>query len=158
MIEPNDVVQSKIATNTGNPPIESPLLKHTPLVQRVSPLLPRGRKVVRRHARDAYGSALVVQFKEITMGPDIRAVIADKDGDIAQYFDFAFGAVSTQSSPLFAEEELDHLLDREFATGLVQERSHGICVSKGIFPGPLIPACITEASSQHREHRIVGQP
>ena len=49
------------------------------------------------------------------MGPDVGAVVADEDGDIAEDADVALGAIASQGAPLLAEEELDNLLDCKLA-------------------------------------------
>ena len=85
------------------------------LVERVAPALAGGREVVRWDAGDARGQALLVELEDFGVGPDVGAIVADEDGNVAEDADFAVGAVAAKGAPLLGEEELDDLLDGELA-------------------------------------------
>src|SRR5579871_939875 len=92
------------------------------------------------------------------MGPDISAVVADEDGYIAEDTNLAVGAVVSKSAPLFVEEELDHLLNSEFAAVAIQRGGQGIVLALCVLGRPLVPTRVVVLPPQNVEHGVVGQP
>ena len=158
VVKADFVVEGQRAANASDPPVEAVLLEQRPLVERIAPALAGCGEVIRRNARDADGLKAVVKLEDLRMRPDIGAVVADKDGNIAEDANPALGAVSSQSRPLFVEEELNDLLDGELASAFVHETGEGVGLAAGELGGPLVPAEIVEAAAQHTVHRVVGEP
>jgi len=100
----------------------------------------------------------VVELEDLGMSPDVGAVVADEDGDIAEDADLAFGAVGSQGGPLLIEEELDDLLDGEVAAALVHHPRHGVGLAGGVLGGPLVPAEVVEAAAKDGIDCVVGEP
>src|SRR5581483_12204700 len=103
-------VKGEGAANAGDPPVKAALFKEAPFIERVSPALSGGGEVVGWNAGDARGFPLIVELEDFRVGPDVGRIVADEDGDVAEDFDFAFGAIGAEGVPLFGEEELDDLL------------------------------------------------
>src|ERR1700730_2053289 len=92
------------------------------------------------------------------MSPYIGAIVVDEDRHVPQHPHIVRGTVDTQRGPLFAEEELDGLLDRQLATMAVQQGSQRVMLSLGILHWPVVPAYVTVHAAQHIEQGVVWQP
>src|SRR4051812_47299827 len=92
------------------------------------------------------------------MGPDVGAVVADEDGDVADDADVALGTIATDGAPLFEECELEITGDLkfggEFGAGAVQ--GGGIAMSEVV--GPLVPTLTVVALAQGVEKDEVLEP
>src|SRR5207302_319444 len=100
-------------------PVEAAFAQRIPAVQWIAPALAGGGEVVRRHARDADQLPLFIQLEEIRVGPDVRAVVVDEYGNVAEDADVARVRVFAQRGPLLADQVLNRLFDREVAAGLI---------------------------------------
>src|SRR6516162_7622903 len=92
------------------------------------------------------------------MRPDIDAVIADEDGDVADDLNTAIIAVGPKSSPLFEKGELQEALDVNFILqiGTPLLESVGRTLHKvGVPRNPLL---VTEVLAQAGEESVVVQP
>ena len=110
VIEPNHVMERERTTHASDPPVEAAVAQRVPAVQRISPALTGGREVVGRHAGDADHAAVLVQLEDLRVSPDIGAVVADKDGDVAEDTDVAHVCVLAKRAPLLVEQVLNRLL------------------------------------------------
>ena len=144
--------------DAGDPPVEAAFLEGAPFVERIAPALAGGGEVIGRDAGDADGVELLVELEDFGVSPDIGAVVVDEDGDIAHDLDALFGAVGANGAPLLVEEELDGLLDGEFAALFVEDGGHGVAVAVGVLGGPLVPAGVAVHAADDGEHGVVGEP
>src|SRR5512140_2031459 len=114
VIETNDVAGVKRPAHATFPPVVALLTKRIPTIERVSPTLPSRRKRVRRNSGDEFRLEVWTQLEDVRIGPDIGAVVTDKDGDIADDADSRLAAARMQSAPLLEERILKIAADSEF--------------------------------------------
>jgi hypothetical protein len=84
VVQPHLVVERERAADARHPPVEAVLLQQRPLVERIAPALPGRGEIIRRNTRHPNRIPAVVELEDLRMRPHIRAVVADKDGHIAQ--------------------------------------------------------------------------
>src|SRR5258708_31189894 len=111
MVEPDVVAVSRGPAQTVHPPFVSSFLHHIPAVKRISPALSRLAEKVGRHAGHYLRLQRFIQLKQITMSPNVGAVIVDENCHIANDANGALRAVSAQSLPLLGECELQRFTD-----------------------------------------------
>ncbi len=68
-----------------DPPAEIRLLKCLPVIHRVAPKLPRPAKAIGRGTGNKQRLLILVQPKNLLIGPDIGAVKGNIDRDVADY-------------------------------------------------------------------------
>jgi hypothetical protein len=158
MIDAHRVEEFKHAREPPHPPGESGLLVVRPFVLRMPPMLSVPIEPVRWIAGDQPRHAVTVELEEFRMTPNIRAVLCDKDGQVANQPNTATMRVIAQCAPLPVELELHEpmagdLVGQSFA-GCAQGR--GPAQSHAALPlGPGFPAGI--AAHRHKQ-REVFQP
>ena len=82
MIEPDDVAAAA-PNSRAAPTSRNRAAQHVPAVHGISPALAGFGEGIRRHAGDDLGLEIGIEAEDIGMRPDIGAVIADEDGDVA---------------------------------------------------------------------------
>ena len=96
VIDANDVAGLDRPAHALDPPVVTARAQRVPVVQRIAPALSGLAEGVRRNAGDDFRRQIFLQAEEFGMGPDIGAVVADEDGDIADHANAAIGAIGTQ--------------------------------------------------------------
>jgi len=95
---------------------------------------------------------------KFSIGPDVRAVVVDKNGNIADYPDGLLCAVETQGMPLLQEKELDYPsnshLRSQFRAGGLQRA----CVAARQLERPHVPASLAITIPQGIVENKVFQP
>ena len=104
------------------------------------------------------GVQLFVEFEVLGVRPDVRAVVVDEDGDVAEDTDVFASAVLAQAAPLLAEEVLNGLLDGELAAVAGQQRANSVVLALLVLDWPVDPADVSVHAAQHVEHCVVGEP
>jgi hypothetical protein len=84
MINAHQVEQFQLGTEARAPPGEIVCLHRIPSVMGIAPVLASFRKIIRRNAGDSQGFTLLVEHELLLVGPDVGAVVSDKDGDITK--------------------------------------------------------------------------
>ena len=83
MVEPDKVAGLCGPTQPLHPPAVSFAANGLPVVERIAPALARGAEVIGRHTGNHLGLQIVVsKAKQVTVRPDIGAVVIDENGDI----------------------------------------------------------------------------
>jgi hypothetical protein len=123
MIDAHRVEEFKHARESSHPPGESGLLMHRPLVLRMPPMLSVPAEAVRRIARHPPRLAAPVELEEFRMTPNIRAVMGDEDGQVANQPDAVAVGAFAQRPPLPVELEFDEA-GRRFHAPIVGGRTH----------------------------------
>ena len=95
--------------NALNPPSETGLFQSIPIVERIAPALAGLTEKIGWNTGDHGWSALMVQLKDLLIGPDINAVGGNKNGNIANNPDPLLVSILSQAGPLLEEVELPHL-------------------------------------------------
>jgi len=158
VVEAHHVIEGEGAADARDPPVEAALAELAPAVERVAPALAGGGEIIGRDAGDAEHVAVFVKLEEFGMGPDVGGVVVDEDGDVAEDADVALAAVGAKGAPLLVEEELDDLLDGEFAGVVVERSGESVMLALGVLDGPLMPTGVVEAAAEDIEHGVVGEP
>ncbi len=92
------------------------------------------------------------------MGPDIRRVVADEDGDVADDL-YAFApAVGVQRAPLLKERELQEAGAVEFVAQFFADRRHCLRLAMRQLVRPGVPAPLLVAEPQSVEQNVIFQP
>src|SRR5207248_1821231 len=72
---------------TLDPPFVSRRPMRLPAILRMAPKLPVGTEYIRRTTGDGGRPAGAIEREKIRIGPDVGAVVGDKDGDVADQSD-----------------------------------------------------------------------
>src|SRR5881394_3921248 len=110
VVNTNGVEQFEDSLETPHPPGEARLLVHAPLVLRMPPMLSVLIEPIRRIARHSPRLSAPVELEELRMTPDIRAVLCDKDGQVADQPEATTMCAVAQHAPLTVELELDEAM------------------------------------------------
>jgi len=92
------------------PPAVSGPFEHVPPVVGISPQLPGGAEVIRRHAGEHGRPSFGVEAKEFAARPHVGAVVRDEDGKIAHDFNRPRPAGVMDTQPLLEEQKLRELV------------------------------------------------
>src|SRR5258708_6501903 len=115
MIKPHNVANGDRPRHALHPPVITSGLAHIPAIQGVAPSLARGAERVRRNPGHHGRLKLTVEMENIRMPPYVGAVVAHKNGHVANYFDPALRSITPQGAPLLKESKLNGAFDLEFA-------------------------------------------
>ena len=158
VVNPNHVIELEAVPHPAAPPLEIGGTVVIPAVQRVTPDLTVGGKGIRRAARDGGRSIVFVQLEQLRVGPHIRAVGRDVDGNVAHDLNMLPICVGLQLGPLLIELELQILLEFYVKVQLPVVVVHGKApVHPNIF-GPLSKGRVTEIVLQRHEQGKIIQP
>ena len=158
MVNAHNVIDTAHVFDAPYPPRKAVLCHGVPVIQRVAPQLPRGRKSVRRTARHLGRVQVLVQLELVRVAPYIDAVQRNVDGKIADNLNILRFGVILQCLPL-TEKQVLHRLPKgdlpgvTFAGGL-----DGIRLAAAQRLLPLLPASTAVGVLQRHKQGIVGQP
>ena len=94
VVDADFVEELQLMQQSVMPPHKAVRLLFFPVVQRIAPQLPVGGEVIGRHAGDLFRAHIFVEPEYFGVRPDVRAVVRDVDGDIADKRDvFGFCVV-----------------------------------------------------------------
>ncbi len=96
--------------------------------------------------------------KIVGMSPDVSAVEADEDGDVAHDLNAAAGRLGMQSLPLFEEGELHGTRHFNLRSVTFTSEVLGIVVATRNFLRPLVPRLAAIFLTENFEQRIVFEP
>src|SRR6202045_1470544 len=106
MIKPDVVAVARCPSQTLDPPFVARRLQLVPAVKRVAPALSRLAEKIWRNTRHHFRIQILIQTEQFAVGPDVGAVVVDKDRYIADDANRAFGTIVTQGPPLLIKGEL----------------------------------------------------
>src|SRR5262245_46401638 len=158
MIKPEDVHRGERMAESLYPPTIAAFLHHVPAVNRITPQLARLTEVIRRDARDQRRRAFIFEVEEMTVGPDVGAVVRDEDRGVADDLDPMFVCVAGEAEPLLEKEELVELLRADFGRMVLAEKMHGFvfAVAQVGIPFRPLPAVVLVLDRAVR--RVIFQP
>ena len=107
MVDADGIVAASVAADAPDPPAEAVRAHPLPVVEGIAPELPVLREVVRRHAGDFHGIALLIQSEELPLAPDVGRVQGDVDGQVPDDLHAPLPGVGLQRRPLPVKEVLD---------------------------------------------------
>ncbi len=110
MVQPDDIGRLERRAHPLDPPAVPGALHLLPTVERVPPELPGGAEIIGGDAGNGEGKPPFVQVEERAVGPDVGAVMGDKNREVADDADPPPAAVGPQFAPLPEELELDEFL------------------------------------------------
>src|ERR1700730_18031414 len=106
MIKPDVVAVARCPSQTLDPPFVARRFQLVPAVKRVAPALSRLAEKIWRNTRHPFRIQIRIQTEQFAVGPDVGAVVVDKDCYIADDANRAFGTIVAQGSPLLIKGEL----------------------------------------------------
>ena len=106
MIEPHYVHLFEARDKPVQPPAIAALLQRFPIVERIAPELAGGAEIVRRHSGDDGRLAMLVEIKQIGVGPDVGRIARDENRQVSDQLDTVLVRVALQIAPLPEEKEL----------------------------------------------------
>src|SRR6202049_3201811 len=106
MIKPDVVAVARCPSQTLDPPFVARRFQLVPAVQGVAPALSRPAEKSWRNTRHRFRIHILIQTEQLAVGPDVGAVVVDKDGYIANDANRAFGTIAAQGPPLLIKGEL----------------------------------------------------
>ena len=92
------------------------------------------------------------------MRPDVGAVIADKDCDIADDAHAALGTVAAEGLPLLEEGKLQEALHVDLKTHLGAKLVERLRLATNQIVGPRAPGSVAEAFAQDGEDCVIIEP
>src|SRR5262249_16417311 len=107
VIEANVIASLSCPAQALDPPVVAVSAHRVPVVERIAPALAGGTEGIGRNAGDDFGSEISLEAIEFLVGPDIGAVVINKDCDIAHDADRCAGAVLADCAPLLPEKKLN---------------------------------------------------
>ena len=120
MIDSHGVKQLEDARKPPHPPGKTGLFMFWPGILRMTPMLSVPVESIRRIAGHTPWLAAPVELEKLWMAPNVRAVVRDEDGQVADQTDAAAMGVLAQRPPLAVKLELHEtvagdLVDELFA-------------------------------------------
>src|SRR4029077_158355 len=112
MIEANVIAGLCGPAQPTNPPVVASRAHGIPIVERIAPALAGRAESIRRHAGDHFGLKIVPETIKILVGPNIGAIVVDKNRDVSHYANRSLGTVQSQGMPLLPERKLDDPANR----------------------------------------------
>ena len=106
MIYADDIIHIKTCLKPLHPPFVSRLLMVIPVVERIAPELAVSSEGIGRASRNRCGISLFIQLKKLRLGPGVRTVGSDIDGDISDDHYPVFVGVFLERLPLLVEFKL----------------------------------------------------
>ena len=107
VVDADGVIAAGVAADAPDPPAEAVRAHPIPVVEGIAPELPVLREVVRRHAGDLHGIALLIQPEELPLAPDVGGVQGNVEGQVPDDLDAPLPGVGLQRRPLPVKEVLD---------------------------------------------------
>src|SRR4051812_6096578 len=92
------------------------------------------------------------------MRPHVSAVVADKNGDVADDLDAALGRSRPDSTPLLGKKELDDAMELQLFREFVVHFLESFGLARGELARPSVPCGAVEALAQAGEKDKVLQP
>src|ERR1700694_1748933 len=106
MIKPDVVAVARCPSQTLDPPFIARRFQLVPAVQRVAPALASLAEKIWRNTRHHFRIQILLQTEQFAVGPDVGAVVVDKDCYIANDANRAFGTMPAKGPPLLIKGEL----------------------------------------------------
>ena len=158
MIEAHHIEKRERATEALDPPLVSAGRQQVPAINRIPPKLSGGAEIIRRHAGDYGGTALIVEIEQLGMSPDVRAVVRNIDRDVTHETDAALLAIGLETLPLLEEFELPILEGLQFGRQFFRPLAHRMRVSFAYLRIPGGPHCAVVRIFAGHEERVVVEP
>ena len=111
VVESHQVYQFQRGAYPVDPPLITGFRQHIPAIEGISPKLTCLAEIVRRDSRNRLGVSLRIKIKDFRVGPDVHAVVRDKNRHISEELDPVVIAIALQGAPLTEELELSELVD-----------------------------------------------
>src|SRR4051812_39314833 len=102
-----------------DPPVIAGVLERLPVVERIAPALAGLAESIRRDAGDERGAEIGIQVIKMRMRPDVSAVVADEDSDVADDLDATLGGGRPDGAPLLGKKELNDAMELQLFCELV---------------------------------------
>lgn len=128
------------------------------MIEGISPALTRLAEIVGGNTGDDGGKPRIVEIEEMLVGPDIRAVVGDEDGEIADDTDATVVGVFFQGIPLTAELILNEGLEANFSIEFLGGIEEGGRIATCERSRPEVPGGTIERFLEGHEEGVVPEP
>ena len=132
MVNSDHVKESEHSLNSLNPPTPVLLFMSVPIVENRPPFLSMFAEVIWGYARHVQGHAVGVKLKQFTMRPNVRRIVSDEDGNVANQCDVASLGLFGQNRPSSLEALLMLAVDSRCVLVLLKRLR--VAVSKRCWP------------------------
>ena len=129
MIEAHHIEQGERGSEAVDPPFVTGGGQQVPAINRISPELSGGAEIIRRNAGNYGRAAQIVEIEKFGVGPDVRAIVRNINGDVAHEADGALLAIPLELIPLLKEFELPILVGIHFWRQLRGHFVHSLRIS-----------------------------
>ena len=106
VVDPNPIEKPEVPVHSFQPPGISRFFHDLPAVDRIAPALSGFAEIIRRDAGDDLRFLPVIQFEQIRVDPNIRAVIVDIDGNVPDDLNSLLIRIAAKIPPLVEEKVL----------------------------------------------------
>src|SRR5690606_21773436 len=158
VVEPERVESRKGMLQTSDPPRVPGFFEDRPPIQRISPELPIFAEVVRGDPSQESAAALFIQKEDVTILPDVCAIVRDEHGNVAEQFDSSVMTIVPQSLPLLVEEVLLKSAITHFMGQLSLRLLQGRWLARHDFWRPLKPGALVGFVLQCRKQGVRVEP
>src|SRR4051812_40144146 len=158
MVDADDVAMGEGLAHSLYPPVIAGVLERLPVVERIAPALAGLAESVWRDAGNNCGAEIGVQVIKMRMRPDVSAVIADEDGDVADDLDAALRGNRPDGTPLLGKKELDDAMELQLFREFVMRFLESFRLPRGELARPSVPRGAVEALAQAGEEDEILQP
>src|SRR3954470_7681897 len=106
MVKTDKVTGLRGPAQALDPPAIAAAADRIPVVERITPPLSVGAKVIGRDPRDDVWCEVITQAEQIAVRPNVGTVVIHKNGNIAHHANGFVRAVMAKRMPLLPEEKL----------------------------------------------------
>ena len=158
MVNTQHIIHIESIPETAHPPVKAGASMIIPVVKWISPQLACSRKAIWRTASYSQRLTLLIQLKQLWMGPGIGTVHSYIDRNITNDFHALAVGISLQLLPLSSKEILHEHLELNIKIQFLAVVVHGIAPAETNILWPFIPALALKSVLQSHEESIVFQP
>ena len=159
VVDAQDVEQPAHGAQPLDPPGIAGLGVLLPGVQRVAPALAVLLEVVRRHARDADGLAVLVQLEQLRVQPHVAGILGHVDGHVAHDLHAVHAGVIVQPLPLVEEQVLAEDVVVDLVRQLLFVLRHGLGLAQAdVLVRPVHPGDLAELRLDGAEQGVAAHP
>ena len=110
VIDTNIIDEFQTCVNAVNPPAVFIGLHRLPIIERVSPQLPRCAKIVGRYSGNRCRYAVFIQLEKFLIRPYVRRIRGYENRDIPDNRNTFFVCILSKPRPLLKKEKLNDLI------------------------------------------------
>jgi hypothetical protein len=158
MVQADHINHAQRCPKPVNPPGISCLSQDLPTIKRVPPQLARRAEIIGRDSGHNPRPSVILELKQLWMGPHIGTVVGHKDRDIAENADAPFTTIGPKRRPLPEELILYVLVGFNFFFELLDPSHDRFRAARSDGGVPLVPDCSAVGYLNSCECGVVLEP